>query len=134
MVIMLMMRRHEKDFLLRLDGKYIGRMDERLAEFNIALEQSDIPQQAKPEIMKLMRTYHAAVEEQMAATQEIARNAEQASAGTNKVTENIEGVSTLAHETEESARQVHEASDDVKKQSDQLNEFIHRFLSNVRTA
>ncbi|NVK20407.1 MAG: methyl-accepting chemotaxis protein [Methylocystaceae bacterium] len=58
-VTMLMMRRHEKDFLLRIDPKYIGRMDERLAEFSAQLIQSYIPSAAQDEIMKLMRSYHA---------------------------------------------------------------------------
>ena len=32
-VKMLMMRRHEKDFIMRMDEKYVGRLDERVAEF-----------------------------------------------------------------------------------------------------
>lgn len=32
-VKVLMMRRHEKDFIMRVDEKYIGRLDERVAEF-----------------------------------------------------------------------------------------------------
>lgn len=58
-VTMLMMRRHEKDFLLRLDPKYIDRMDKRLAEFTGQLLESFIPQQAQDDIMTLMRSYHA---------------------------------------------------------------------------
>lgn len=58
-VTMLMMRRHEKDFLLRTDPKYIGRMDKRLAEFSGDLIQSDIPQDAQDNIMKLMKSYHS---------------------------------------------------------------------------
>lgn len=57
-VTMLMMRRHEKDFLLRLDPKYIDRMDKRLAEFSGQLLESYIPQQAQDQIMDLMRSYH----------------------------------------------------------------------------
>lgn len=57
-VIMLMMRRHEKDFLLRLADKYIGRMDKRLAEFTDGLAASDIPDAEKAQITKLMKAYH----------------------------------------------------------------------------
>ncbi|WP_420406964.1 methyl-accepting chemotaxis protein [Hoeflea sp.] len=32
-VKMLMMRRHEKDFIMRVDEKYVGRLNERVAEF-----------------------------------------------------------------------------------------------------
>lgn len=57
-VTMLMMRRHEKDFLLRLADKYVGRMDDRLAEFTKGLAASDIPDAEKAEITKLMQSYH----------------------------------------------------------------------------
>lgn len=57
-VTMLMMRRHEKDFLLRLDPKYIARMDKRLAEFSGQLIQSYIPAAAQDDIMGLMKSYH----------------------------------------------------------------------------
>ena len=58
-VTMLMMRRHEKDFLLRLAPKYIGRMDKRLEEFTADLGKSDIPQDAQGDILKLMQAYHS---------------------------------------------------------------------------
>lgn len=56
-VIMLMMRRHEKDFLLRLSEKYIGRMPTRYAEFTEALTTSSVPSDARPEIDALMQSY-----------------------------------------------------------------------------
>ncbi|MDV7341316.1 HAMP domain-containing methyl-accepting chemotaxis protein [Terasakiella sp. A23] len=58
-VTMLMMRRHEKDFLLRLAPKYIDRMDKRMAEFSADLIQSDIPKGDQDQIMSLMKSYHA---------------------------------------------------------------------------
>ncbi|MBO6825375.1 MAG: hypothetical protein JJ879_04185 [Sneathiella sp.] len=42
-VTMLMMRRHEKDFLLRFDPKYIGRMEERHKEFKAQIEAANLP-------------------------------------------------------------------------------------------
>ncbi|MBE7635974.1 hypothetical protein GUA87_03905 [Sneathiella sp. P13V-1] len=57
-VTMLMMRRHEKDFLLRFDPKYIGRMDKRLAEFTEQLKVADIPDNAKAVITQRMAAYH----------------------------------------------------------------------------
>lgn len=56
-VTMLMMRRHEKDFLLRLDPKYVKRMDARLAEFSGDLVQSNIPQADADEIMEMLTSY-----------------------------------------------------------------------------
>ncbi|MBX2829799.1 MAG: HAMP domain-containing protein [Rhodospirillales bacterium] len=56
-IIMLMMRRHEKDFLARIDEKYVGRIDSRLAEFGPALAGSNIPAAEKADITKLMNSY-----------------------------------------------------------------------------
>jgi len=58
-VIMLMMRRHEKDFFLRVSEKYVKRLPLRKAEFEKSLATSDIPADAKAEITSLMNTYHA---------------------------------------------------------------------------
>ncbi|WP_085899310.1 methyl-accepting chemotaxis protein [Kiloniella majae] len=57
LVTMLMMRRHEKDFLLRLQDKYVGRMDTRQEEFSADLAKADIPPAAKQEITTLMTSY-----------------------------------------------------------------------------
>lgn len=57
LVTMLMMRRHEKDFLLRLQDKYIGRMDTRFEEFSADLAKSDIPANAKTELTELITSY-----------------------------------------------------------------------------
>ena len=57
-VIMLMMRRHEKDFLARIDPKYVDRIDARLAEFGPALAAtSSIPDDEKKKITGLMTSY-----------------------------------------------------------------------------
>lgn len=58
-VIMLMMRRHEKDFLLRLAPKYIERMPKRYAEFTEALGNSDLPEDVRQEVDALMQSYLA---------------------------------------------------------------------------
>ena len=58
MVTMLMMRRHEKDFFMRIKDKYVGRMDKRLAEFTTGLAASTIPADAKADITAKMAAYH----------------------------------------------------------------------------
>ena len=58
MVTMLMMRRHEKDFLARIKDKYIGRMDKRLAEFSAALPASGISEDVQKVITGKMKAYH----------------------------------------------------------------------------
>ncbi len=59
-VLMLMMRRHEKDFLLRLDEKYIKRLDQRITEFNALMAKADFPASNKTEIAGLLDTYKKA--------------------------------------------------------------------------
>ena len=56
-VLMLMMRRHEKDFLARLDPKYIDELDQRVTEFGKAITGSAVPTDARPAIMERMTAY-----------------------------------------------------------------------------
>jgi len=56
-VLMLMMRRHEKDFLARLDAKYIGELDQRVGEFGKAIGTSAVPIEAQAAILERMAAY-----------------------------------------------------------------------------
>ena len=56
---MLMMRRHEKDFFIRVQAKYAERMPKRHGEFKALLATSGIPADTQTEIGKLMASYHA---------------------------------------------------------------------------
>jgi methyl-accepting chemotaxis protein len=56
-VLMLMMRRHEKDFMLRGDDKYGDQLDKRVEEFEQALEKVALAPQVKDEIKALIGTY-----------------------------------------------------------------------------
>ncbi|MCW8862476.1 MAG: HAMP domain-containing protein, partial [Rhodospirillales bacterium] len=58
-ITMLMMRRHEKDFFLRGDPKYIARQDKRMEEFDAALATADIPEDAKKDIEGKLDMYLA---------------------------------------------------------------------------
>jgi methyl-accepting chemotaxis protein len=57
MVTMLMMRRHEKDFMLRRDPKYGDEMGKRVAEFTSALDAASIPEAAKADLRKALADY-----------------------------------------------------------------------------
>lgn len=59
MVSMLMMRRHEKDFLMRFDKKYIDRMPTRQQEFEQALAVSPIRPDIKADILAKMEVYQS---------------------------------------------------------------------------
>lgn len=68
----------------------------------------------------LSSTISAAIEEQSAATQEIAQSVEQAASGTREVTSNIVTVSDAAEETGDSAEQVLLTAKELGKQSENL--------------
>jgi methyl-accepting chemotaxis protein len=56
-VLMLMMRRHEKDFMLRGEEKYGEELKKRANEFAAELKKADLPDEAKAEITRLIDTY-----------------------------------------------------------------------------
>jgi methyl-accepting chemotaxis protein len=56
-VKMLMMRRHEKDFMLRGEGKYVGELDKRRTEFNGLLAKAAVSDAFKQQVTALMDTY-----------------------------------------------------------------------------
>jgi methyl-accepting chemotaxis protein len=57
-VLMLQMRRHEKDFFARLDAKYVDELDKRVAEFEHTLNTSAVPVGERPAILTLLTRYH----------------------------------------------------------------------------
>jgi len=76
----------------------------------------------------------AAVEEQGAATQEIARNVQQAATGTQQVTTTIVGVAQAAVETGRVSADVRERASGVANQADRLRGDVREFLDGVRAA
>lgn len=76
----------------------------------------------------------AAVEEQGAATREIARNVQQAAAGTQDVSDNIVEVTRGAAQTGDAAVDVLGASRTLSSRSEAMHQTIHGFLSEIRAA
>ncbi|CAN7610646.1 HAMP domain-containing methyl-accepting chemotaxis protein [Bradyrhizobium sp. LjRoot220] len=76
----------------------------------------------------------AAVEEQGAATQEIARNVQQAAHGTQQVSANIADVQQGASETGSASSQVLAAARSLSGESSRLKREVGQFLSSVRAA
>jgi methyl-accepting chemotaxis protein len=75
-----------------------------------------------------------AVEQQGAATREIARNIQQAAGGTSEVSSNIVGVSNASREAGAAAGDVLNASDALRREAAVLRAEIDAFLSNIRAA
>ncbi|MDE5455697.1 HAMP domain-containing protein [Bradyrhizobium sp. CSA112] len=86
------------------------------------------------EINEVTTAIAAAVEEQGAATREIARNIQHAAGGTSEVSSNIVGVSSASTQAGTAAGQVLTASDALRREADVLREEIDVFLSNIRAA
>jgi methyl-accepting chemotaxis protein len=76
----------------------------------------------------------AAINEQGAATQEIARNIHEAAAGTQDVTSNISGVQQAATEAGAAATRVLGAAEQLSQQSKDLASQVNGFLADVRAA
>jgi len=85
-VKMLMMRRHEKDFLAREKEKYVKRMAQRKSEFESLLAESPFSAAKKAEITNLMNSYH--------------RDFNALVAGTFEVNEDIAAFREKVHATE----------------------------------
>jgi methyl-accepting chemotaxis protein len=75
-----------------------------------------------------------AVEQQGAATQEIARNVQQAAQGTGQVSSNIVGVNQAAGKTGAAANQVLHSAEQLSGQAASLRADVDRFLVNIRAA
>lgn len=76
----------------------------------------------------------SAVEEQGAATREIAENVQQAAAGTDEVSKNIVEVSRGAQETGNASKEVLTAAAQLESQSDELQISVSTFLNEVKAA
>ncbi len=74
----------------------------------------------------------SAIEEQGAATQEIARNIAEATTGTRDVSRNVSGVSRAAEETGAISTQVQAAANKLTDQSALLSQKVKTFLEKVR--
>jgi methyl-accepting chemotaxis protein len=85
-------------------------------------------------IAEIASSIAAAVEQQGAATHEIARNVQQAAQGTAQVAENISDVNRGAGETGSASSQVLASARSLAKEGSLLRTEVDKFLENVRAA
>jgi methyl-accepting chemotaxis protein len=85
-------------------------------------------------ISEIASAIATAVEQQGAATQEIARNVQQAARGTERVSGNIVGVNRTATKTGAAADQVHTAAETLGRQAETLRADVDKFLADIRAA
>ncbi|EJW13570.1 putative methyl-accepting chemotaxis receptor/sensory transducer [Rhodovulum sp. PH10] len=84
-------------------------------------------------ISEIAAAIAAAVEQQGAATSEVARNIQHASQGTARVAESIGEVSRGANATEAASEQVRSSAGMLAVEGNKLKDEVARFLMNVRT-
>ena len=85
-------------------------------------------------IGELTAAISASVEQQGAATQEIARNTNRAASGTREVTGHITGVGEAAQATGQAAQQLLGLSSDLERRSEDLQTEVYDFVGRLRTA
>ena len=83
-------------------------------------------------IDEIVGTISASMEQQAAATHEIARNVQEAAAGTSEVSHNIAGVSHTAGETGTAAGEVLHAAELLDGQAVALNNEVKQFIGRLR--
>ncbi len=86
------------------------------------------------DIKQISTAIAGAVEEQGAATAEIARNCQQASTGTNQVTQNIAGVGQAAEMTGAASTQLMSLSTGLSSQADDLRQVVEVFVRDFAAA
>jgi len=103
-VLMLMMRRHEKDFMLRGDEKYGDELKKRAGEFLVELQKTDLPADAKAEIVKLVDTYKTSFLSYMAGQSTLVEEAEDLAQIYDRMRPNLNGVRKAAGERLEAVK------------------------------
>ena len=103
-VLMLMMRRHEKDFMLRGDEKYGDELKARASEFLAELRTADLPADAMAEIIKLVDTYKTSFLAFMAGQSTLVEEAEDLAQIYDRLRPNLDGVRKASNERFESVK------------------------------
>lgn len=85
-------------------------------------------------IDEISATIASSVEEQGAATGEIARNVQQAAQGTQEVSANISDVTQAAADTGRVASEIVSAASELTDQAERLREEVDRFIARARAA
>jgi methyl-accepting chemotaxis protein len=110
-------------------GQQIGAVQNSTTEAVAAIAQIS---RIIAQISEISAAIASAVEEQGAATHEIARNVEQAAAGTQEVSSSIIGVNQASGESGHAATEVLAAAGELSRQADTLAHQVDSFISTIR--
>jgi len=112
-------------------GQQISAMQESTAK---TVDEIETVVGAMAQIDQLTTEVSASVEEQNAATHEIAQNIQQTASGTQDVSTNIIEVNAAATQSSDAANQVVSVVGDLTGQADTLRRELDKFLSTMRAA
>lgn len=86
------------------------------------------------QVTEISQSIAVAIEEQTAATGEIARNAQQAAGGTHEVSSSVKGVSEASQQASAASTELLASSNSLAEQGDTLRERMNTFIQKVRAA
>jgi len=86
------------------------------------------------QVTEISQSIAVAIEEQSAATTEIARNAQQAASGTHEVSSSVQGVSEASQQASAASTELLASSNALSEQADALRERMDGFVREVRSA
>jgi methyl-accepting chemotaxis protein len=113
---MLMMRRHEKDFMLRRDDKYVGELNGAVGDFSKLLGATDMPQELRTDIAQKLKKYQNDFSAWAAGARELARHSAAMSTAFHEIEPVIEGIQQAVDRRYKQAGAAEEATrDSVKK-------------------
>src|SRR5215471_11407184 len=110
LITMLMMRRHEKDFMLRRDAKYGADIKKRGEEFTAGLGKTSIPAADKDDLLKKLAAYQRDFAAWMDAALALARNQKATSDSYAAIEPTIEAIMKGVEASSASAAAANEAS------------------------
>jgi methyl-accepting chemotaxis protein len=90
--LLLMMRRHEKDFMLRRAAKYGDEIRKRVSEFEVALAASSAPESAKQDLSQRINDYQKNFFDWMGAAEAMAKEQKAASEAFSAIEPAIDAV------------------------------------------
>lgn len=86
------------------------------------------------QVTEISQSIAVAIEEQTAATGEIARNAQQAASGTHEVSSSVQGVSEASQQASAASTELLASSNNLAEQGDALRERMDTFIQKVRAS
>ncbi|NVJ98560.1 MAG: HAMP domain-containing protein [Alphaproteobacteria bacterium] len=102
-ILMLMMRRHEKDFIMRVDDKYVGRIDSRQSEFLERLDAVRFSDDVKEEMRGKLASYVSSFKDYASLRKQIVEDISELSAIYAETEPHFKSVASIANQGNEAA-------------------------------